>query len=245
MAATTIISDFFQTIDDVGETFVSNAFQGLALQINVILSLLVTISVIWYGYQILTQRTGMSAIDIASRLGVILFFAYMATNWGAFSGSLYALVQAIPEKISDTMIEAIAGASGTLDGGTEESAQGVVKIFDAVFETALKVWDQVATSTFDVVGAVLGAIVFIAAMLFIAIAAAAIIAAKLMLFITLALAPVFIILAIYSPTRQYAEGWISLLVNLMVNQVPDLLVSRLHLPADHARHIVGSIRGDR
>jgi type IV secretion system protein VirB6 len=55
-------------------------------------------------------------------------------------------------------------------------------------------------------------------MIFIAVAAAAILAAKLMLFITLALAPVFIILALYRWTFRFTDGWLLLMVNLMVTQ---------------------------
>ena len=40
----------------------------------------------------------------------------------------------------------------------------------------------------------------------------------LMLFITLALAPVFIILALYRWTFRFTEGWLTLMVNLMVTQ---------------------------
>ena len=111
----------------------------------------------------------------------------------------------------------LAGAGGVLDGGADSST-GVVKILDAVFETAVKVYEQVATGTFEFVGALIGALVFIVAMIFIAMAAAAILAAKLMLFITLALAPVFIILALYRWTFRFTDGWLALMVNLMVMQ---------------------------
>ncbi|MBN9056724.1 MAG: type IV secretion system protein, partial [Rhizobiales bacterium] len=85
-------------------------------------------------------------------------------------------------------------------------------------ETAGKVYEQVATGTFEYVGALIGAVVFVVAMIFIAVAAAAILAAKLMLFITLALAPVFIILALYRWTFRFTDGWLLLMVNLMVTQ---------------------------
>lgn len=215
--ATTIISDIFAKLDAIGETFISNAYSGLALQVNVIFGSMLTLYVVWWGYMILAGRDGFSVPEAAWRLGRAFFIYYMATNWGAFSATIYKLVQTVPNIISDTIIASIAGHGGVLDGGTEDTT-GVVKILDAVFETAGKVYEQVATGTFEFVGALIGAVVFVVAMIFIAVAAAAILAAKLMLFITLALAPVFIVLALYRWTFRFTEGWLTLMVNLMVTQ---------------------------
>jgi type IV secretion system protein VirB6 len=217
MAATTIISDIFLKLDGIGETFIKNAYDGLALQVNVLFGSMLTLYVIWWGYMILAGRDGFSVPEAAWRLGRAFAIYYMATNWGAFSATLYQLVQSVPNLISDTIIESIAGSGGALDGGTGDTT-GVVKILDAVFETAGKIYEQVATGTFEYVGALIGAIVFVVAMIFIAVAAAAILAAKLMLFITLALAPVFIILALYRWTFRFTDGWLLLMVNLMVTQ---------------------------
>ncbi|CDZ67491.1 TrbL/VirB6 plasmid conjugal transfer protein [Neorhizobium galegae bv. orientalis] len=217
MAATTIISDIFEKLDNIGETFISNAYEGLALQVTVLFGSMLTLYVIWWGYMILAGRDGFSVPEAAWRLGRAFFIYYMATNWDAFSATLYQLVQAVPNLISYTIIESIAGSGGVLDGGTDDTT-GVVKILDAVFETAGKVYEQVATGTFEYVGALIGAVVFVVAMIFIAVAAAAILAAKLMLFITLALAPVFIILALYRWTFRFTDGWLLLMVNLMVTQ---------------------------
>lgn len=217
MAATTIISDIFAKLDAIGETFIKNAYDGLALQVNVLFGSMLTLYVLWWGYMILAGRDGFSVPEAAWRLGRAFGIYYMATNWGAFSATLYKLVQEVPNLISDTIIESIAGSGGALDGGTGDTT-GVVKILDAVFETAGKIYEQVATGTFEYVGALIGAIVFVVAMIFIAVAAAAILAAKLMLFITLALAPVFIILALYRWTFRFTDGWLLLMVNLMVTQ---------------------------
>ncbi|WP_160011071.1 type IV secretion system protein [Rhizobium sp. 18055] len=215
--STTIISDIFAKLDSVGETFISNAYEGLALQVNVVFGSMLTLYVVWWGYMILAGREGFSVPDAAWKLGRAFFIYFMATNWSAFSTTIYKLVQTVPNLISDTIIKAIAGSGGILDGGSDDST-GVVRILDAVFETAGKVYEQVATGTFEFVGALIGAIVFVIAMLFIAIAAAAILAAKLMLFITLALAPVFIILALYRWTFRFTDGWLTLMANLMVMQ---------------------------
>ena len=217
MAATTIISDMFAKLDGIGETFIKNAYDGLALQVNVLFGSMLTLYVVWWGYMILAGRDGFSVPEAAWRLGRASGIYYMATSWGAFSTTLYQLVQSVPNLISDTIIESIAGSGGALDGGTGDTT-GVVKILDAVFETAGKIYEQVATGTFEYVGALIGAIVFVIAMIFIAVAAAAILAAKLMLFITLALAPVFIILALYRWTFRFTDGWLLLMANLMVTQ---------------------------
>ncbi len=217
MATTTIISDIFAKLDAIGETFIRNAYEGLASQVTVLFGSMLALHLIWWGYMILAGRDNFTVPEAAWRLGRAFFIYYMATNWGAFSVTLYKLVQAVPNVISDTIIAAIAGSGGVLEGGTDDTT-GVVRILDAVFETAGKVYEQVATGTFEYVGALIGAVVFVVAMIFIAVAAAAILAAKLMLFITLALAPVFIILALYRWTLRFTEGWLLLMSNLMLTQ---------------------------
>ena len=43
MAATTIISDIFAKLDGIGETFSKNAYDGLALQVNVLFGSMLTL----------------------------------------------------------------------------------------------------------------------------------------------------------------------------------------------------------
>ena len=52
MAATTIISDIFAKLDAIGETFIKNAYDGLALQVNVLFGSMLTLYVLWWGYMI-------------------------------------------------------------------------------------------------------------------------------------------------------------------------------------------------
>ena len=128
------------------------------------------------------------------------------------------LAQKIPDIVSDTIIKAIAG-SGGLESGSED-VTGVVRILDAVFEAALKIWEQVTSDTLGyITGAFVGSIVFVFAMFFIGFAVAAILAAKLMLAITLALAPVFIILALYQYTTRYTHGFLNLVAQLVTGQI--------------------------
>jgi type IV secretion system protein VirB6 len=72
---------------------------------------------------------------------------------------------------------------------------------------------------FDFLGAILSAIVLMAAIIFSAIAIAAIIAAKIMLFITLALAPIWIVLWLYRWSSRISEGFISLTTYLIIQQI--------------------------
>ena len=71
MAATTIISDIFAKLDGIGETFIKNAYDGLALQVNVLFGSMLTLYVLWWGYMILAGRDGFSVPEAAWRLGFL------------------------------------------------------------------------------------------------------------------------------------------------------------------------------
>ena len=215
---TTVISDMLKTVDATSAAFIETAYGGLGLQVEFLFRSMLMLYVVWWGYLILAGRARGSPIEIAYKLTRAFFIYVMATNWDAFAATLFVLAQKIPDIVSDTIIQAIAG-SGGLESGSEDTT-GVVRILDAVFEAALKIWEQVTSDTLGyITGAFVGSIVFVFAMFFIGFAVAAILAAKLMLAITLALAPVFIILALYQYTTRYTHGFLNLVAQLVTGQI--------------------------
>jgi type IV secretion system protein VirB6 len=217
-AVTTVISDMLRTVDQTSEAFIETAYGGLGLQVEFLFRSMLILYVVWWGYMILAGRANGSPIEIAFKLMRAFFIYFMATNWDAFAATLFVLAQKIPDIISDTIIKAVAGSAG-LESGSDD-ASGVVRILDAVFEAALKIWEQVTSDTLGyITGAFVGTVVFVFAMFFIGFAVAAILAAKLMLAITLALAPVFIILALYQYTTRYTDGFLTLVAQLVVGQI--------------------------
>jgi type IV secretion system protein VirB6 len=217
-AVTTVISDMLKTVDQTSEAFIETAYGGLGLQVEFLFRSMLILYVVWWGYMILAGRANGSPIEIAFKLMRAFFIYFMATNWEAFAATLFVLAQKVPDIISDTIIKAVAGSAG-LESGSDD-VSGVVRILDAVFEAALKIWEQVTSDTLGyITGAFVGTVVFVFAMFFIGFAVAAILAAKLMLAITLALAPVFIILALYQYTTRYTDGFLTLVAQLVVGQI--------------------------
>jgi type IV secretion system protein VirB6 len=217
-AVTTVISDMLKTVDQTSEAFIETAYGGLGLQVEFLFRSILILYVVWWGYMILAGRANGSPIEIAFKLMRAFFIYFMATNWDAFAATLFVLAQKVPDIISDTIIKAVAGSAG-LESGSDD-VSGVVRILDAVFEAALKIWEQVTSDTLGyITGAFVGTVVFVFAMFFIGFAVAAILAAKLMLAITLALAPVFIILALYQYTTRYTDGFLTLVAQLVVGQI--------------------------
>ena len=216
-AVTTVISDMLKTVDQTSEAFIETAYSGLGLQVEFLFRSMLILYVVWWGYMILAGRANGSPIEIAFKLMRAFFIYFMATNWDAFAATLFVLAQKVPDLVSDTIIKAVAGSAG-LESGSDD-VSGVVRILDAVFEAALKIWEQVTSDTLGyITGAFVGTVVFVFAMFFIGFAVAAILAAKLMLAITLAMAPVFIILALYQYTTRYTDGFLTLVAQLVVGR---------------------------
>lgn len=213
-----LISRLLGSIDDTGREFVSTIYEQLGSNMHGIFRLMLIIYVIWWGLNVMGGRESVSPIEAAYRLGRAMLIFWFVTSWDTFSGSIYVLVQSIPEEVGKAVMSGVAAAGGGGGGPSDPTAIG--QLFDNLYEQGKRIAEQVYTgSLMDIFGAILAIVVLLAVLIFTGIAVAAIVAAKIMLFIVVALAPIWIILALYRWSFRFWDGFITLTANLIIQQI--------------------------
>ncbi|TIR49079.1 MAG: type IV secretion system protein [Mesorhizobium sp.] len=212
----TIISDLLNGVDQAGTRFVEVLYKRIGLYSeNLFFAMLVLYVVIW-GYMQIFGRSTASPLEAAWRLGRAIAIYWFVTNWAPFSESIYTLVQSIPEVLANRIVQTISSTTGT----QVSSVDAVPAMFDGLYEATLRVVPLIYTGSLtDFFGALLAIIIIIFTLLFIGVAVAAIIAAKVLLFIILALGPVWIIMALFNYSFKFTEGFFTVTANLVVQQL--------------------------
>jgi len=214
----TIISDFLTRLDQTGQSFVQNIYQAIAGELGGLFRVLLIFYVIWWGYEILRGRASALPLEMAERLARVFFVYAVATQWDVFSVLIANVATQVPENIGNLIVQTIGGGGG--GGGPGAGRSAVLNAFNALYDAGVRLVGSVYTGTFyDIFGALLASIILVAAMLFLGLALGILVASKLLLFITLALAPLFIILAIFGVTFRFTMGYLNLVLSLMVSVV--------------------------
>ncbi|WP_353646197.1 type IV secretion system protein [Mesorhizobium sp. WSM2239] len=212
----TIISDLLNGVDQAGARFVEVLYKRVGLYSeNLFFAMLVLYVVVW-GYMQIFGRSTASPLEAAWRLGRAIAIYWFVTNWAPFSETIYTLVQSIPEILANRIVQTISSTTGT----QVSSVDAVPAMFDGLYEATLRVVPLIYTGSLtDFFGALLAIIIIIFTLLFIGVAVAAIIAAKVLLFIILALGPVWIIMALFNYSFKFTEGFFTVTANLVVQQL--------------------------
>jgi type IV secretion system protein VirB6 len=208
-----VIKDMFGAVDNLGKNFVQNGYEALSKEFNTVMYMMLTVYIIWWGYQIMFGRSTLNGEQIAFRVLRVMGAVLLATNWGIFAEYIYKIIQDVPTGIADVLIDKIGGAASA------GSSTGIVGLLDRIYSACLDLTQSVSNKGSFIMGPMLGILFTVVCTIFLAIAIGVIMAAKVLLFITLALAPVFIILAIFGYTFRFLEGWINTVVTLFLMQV--------------------------
>jgi type IV secretion system protein VirB6 len=222
------VDGFLQRVDQIGATYVQNAYQQLAQALTGaggsgpnVAGLLLTLYVMFWGFGIWLGTARCGPLESIFRLFRAFVIYTMATSWSDFQIFVYSFFNTAPSALGNSMLGAVSSANNTGLGANLTSVNAV--------QTALtNVWN----STLNLVNAFLnnagllspGPYLFAGAMLIsvamlIAYAVFVITLAKLFIWLLLALAPVFIILLLFGFTSQFFSGWVRTLVQYFVVQV--------------------------
>lgn len=194
------VGELLQRIDASGENFSQRAFEALGRDIDPLLRLLFTLAVLFYGTQLFLGTSRLSVAEIIGRLvrvGVILI---LVGTWSNFNILFYDWLTKVPEAAG----RAILAASAT---GVTEPTNGLSQIWKTANIAAATFSEQ--AGYFSVLPALIGMVIMVFAGLFVAIALGILVLAKVILWVLLGTAPIFIACAFFNATRSYALGWLN------------------------------------
>ena len=129
---------------------------------------------------------------------------------------IYKAATTLPDSVANAIFKAVTTNSNV----AADAKSALTTAYDSVYDAGIKLYGSVYTNTyFDFAGALLGLVILVITMLFLALSIGIVLATKLMLLITLSLAPLFIILALFRYTFAFTDGYLRLLANLMTSMV--------------------------
>lgn len=194
------IGELLQRIDASGENFTQRAYEALSQEIEPLLRLLFVVVVLFYGLQLLMGTSRLSVGEIIGRLVRVLIILIVVTSWANFNLLFYDWITLVPEAAG----RAILAASAT---GVTEPTNGLSHIWRTANVAAAAFSEQ--AGYFSVLPALIGMIIMVFAGLFVAIALGILVLAKVVLWVLLGTAPIFIACMLFNATRNYAIGWLN------------------------------------
>ncbi|MDW5315933.1 type IV secretion system protein [Rhizobium sp. PL01] len=192
------LGDLLQRIEDSGTSFSEQAYTVVGQEIMPLLQVMLVAYVAYYGLQLFlgTARIGVS--DIVGRIVRMMIILALVSSWANFNTLLYQWINDTPEDVG----RAILAASGT---GITEPTNGLSQIWRTANQAASVFAEQ--SGYFSILPSMIGVLMIVGAGIFIAVALAILILAKVMLWVLIGTAPIFIACMLFERTRGYGVGW--------------------------------------
>lgn len=220
------ITSLLQSVDQLGQNYVSTAYQALANAATSggttgVAGLLLTLYVIFWGVGIWQGTASGGPTDHAFRLFRAMMIYVLATRWGEFQTFVYTILNDGPSAIGNALLSAVTSANNT---GTSANLTSV----NAVQSALQNMWDTTNSATEAFLqnagitnwGPYIFAAVFYVVMaILIGFAIFLIVLSKMFMWLLLALAPLFIILLMFGVTSRFFSGWMSSLAQYFLVQV--------------------------
>ena len=192
------IGELLDRIDASGQNFSQNAYETLSQDLEPLLRLLFILVVLFYGVQLFLGTSRLSVAEIIGRLVRVFVIMILVGTWSNFNDLVYEWLTEVPEAAG----RAILAASGT---GVTEPTNGLSQIWKTANVAAAAFSEQ--AGYLSVLPALIGMIIMVFAGLFVAIALGILVLAKVVLWVLLGTAPIFIACFFFDATRSYAMGW--------------------------------------
>ncbi|PWE53689.1 conjugal transfer protein TrbL [Metarhizobium album] len=192
------LGDLLQRIEDSGTSFSEQAYTVVAQEIMPLLRILFMAYVAWYGLQLVMGTSRLGVGEIVGRIVRMMIILALIDSWANFNNLFYHWINDTPEDVG----RAILAASGT---GITEPTNGMSQIWKTANEAASAFAEQ--SGYFSILPSMIGVLIMIGAGVFIAVALAILILAKVMLWVLIGTAPIFIACMLFERTRGYGVGW--------------------------------------
>nr|WP_154387136.1 type IV secretion system protein [Aminobacter sp. MDW-2] len=187
-------------IDASGQNFSQSAYEALSQDLEPLLRLLFVLAVLFYGVQLFLGTSRLSVAEIVGRLVRIFVILILVGTWSNFNDLVYDWLTTVPEAAG----RAILAASGT---GVTEPTNGLSQIWKTANTAAAAFSEQ--AGYLSVLPALIGIVIMLFAGIFVAIALGILVLAKVILWVLLGTAPIFVACFFFDSTRNYAVGWLN------------------------------------
>lgn len=217
------LGDLLQRVEDSGTTFSEKAYTVVGQEIMPLLQVMLVAYVAYYGLQLFLGTARIGVFEIIGRIVRMMIILALVSSWANFNNLFYHWINDTPEDIG----RAILAASGT---GITEPTNGLSQIWRTSNQAASVFAEQ--SGYFSVLPSMIGVVIMVGAGIFIAVALAILILAKVMLWVLTGTAPIFIACMLFERTRGYGVGWFNqvltyALIPLFIYVVASFLIAAM------------------
>jgi type IV secretion system protein VirB6 len=209
ISVSTFFSDTLNTVDAVIGTFVNSAYTNL-IQANVgLITLVLTVYVMFLGYRFLNHEHHFSMTQIMRQMIVMLIVYGMVMSWNLYNIFVYNIFTNEPGNIAKILVSS-AGHVQT-GGNITQTLDGVYK---TVVDASMGFFGQAGLSSTGIAFFFYGVLVYLIGTALCVYALLLFIYAKMMMAVILALGPIFILFMLWDLTRNIFSAWLGLLITL-------------------------------
>lgn len=219
-----VLSTALNSIDAMGSNFSQQAYSTLGQELVPVMGAATTLYVAVYGVQLLIGATTLSGREIIIRVSKMMFIIGLVQSWGTFNTLFYSWLSGAPDHIGKALLT--AGGSGVSD---------VTSGLSTVFEVARRAAASLARQSgyFAIMPSLIGWFILACTGLFVGIALALLILAKVMLWVLVGTGPMFIGCWLFDRTKGLGDSWaqqvlLYALVPIFVYVIAAFLISILN-----------------
>ena len=217
------LGDLLDRIEQTGADFSEQAYGIFGNEIVPLLTIMFIAYVGYYGLQLFMGTARVSVSEIVGRVARMLIILALVRKWDYFNTLFYSWLNNTPEDVG----RAILTATGT---GITEPTNGLSMIWKTANEAASAFAEQ--SGYFAVLPSMIGFLIMFAVAVFIAVALAILLLAKVMMWVLIGTAPIFIGCMLFQQTRGMGVAWFQqvlmyALIPLFVYVVAAFLISAM------------------
>ncbi|RVG06648.1 type IV secretion system protein [Sinorhizobium meliloti] len=192
------LGDLLDRIEQTGADFSEQAYGIVGDEIVPLLTIMFIAYVGYYGLQLFMGTARISVSEIIGRVARMLIILALVREWDYFNTLFYSWLNNTPEDVG----RAILTATGT---GITEPTNGLSMIWKTANEAASAFAEQ--SGYFAVLPSMIGFLIMLAVAVFISVALAILLLAKVMMWVLIGTAPIFIGCMLFEQTRGMGVAW--------------------------------------
>lgn len=192
------LGDLLDRIEQSGANFSERAYGIVGGEIVPLFNVMFLAYVGYYGLQLFMGTARVSVSDVIGRVVRMLFILTLVSQWSYFNTFFYSWLNNTPEDVG----RAILTATGT---GITEPTNGLSMIWRTANEAASAFAEQ--SGYFSVLPSMVGFLIMLCVAVFIAVALAILLLAKVMMWVLIGTAPIFIACMLFEQTRNLGVAW--------------------------------------
>ncbi|MCM2294708.1 type IV secretion system protein [Allorhizobium sp. BGMRC 0089] len=200
---TDFISSILTSIDNMGANFSQEAYQAVSTNIAPALDAGCVLYVAHFGLLLMTGATSLTGREILFRITRMSLIIALIQSWGLFDQLFYQWINLAPETVGKSILT-------FTHSSVSDATSGLTTIWEVANEVGISIVKR--AGYFSILPGLLAITLYVVACIFIAIALALIILSKVMIWVLIGTAPIFISLYLFESTKGLSQSWFNQLL---------------------------------